>query len=369
MSLLSVSEIEQRLRDNAESIGRELLTGAHKEGAYLKAGSIMGEPGGSLVLNLAGERQGLWKDYAAGDKGGDMLDLIQQTQGLDKGGAVAWAKDRLGIVDSWTPDAPKPNAEQLRQRAAELQAMQAARQAKAADEKTAKIRGARKLYFAPGSRPIEGTPAEAYLRGRMIGPGDVEGGARWPGCLRFNGEVFNKDERCKIPAMLAPIFLANGDQVATHRTYLQADARRGWVKIDGPGAKKVLGPMWGGFVPINKGASGKSMRRMPEDEPVYVTEGIEDALCVRMLRPEYRIVAAVSLGNIGAIVLPPAARRIVIVADRDDNQTAQDALERSIAAQQARGLDVRLVMPPVGIKDLNDWLRAAMAPQRKGRAA
>lgn len=366
MSLLSVSEIEQRLRGKAESIGRELLTGAHKEGAYLKAGSIMGEPGGSLVLNLAGERQGLWKDYAAGGKGGDMLDLIQQTKGLDKGGAVAWAKDRLGIVDNWTPDAPKPNAEQLRQRAAELQAMQAERQAKAAEEKAAKIRGAKALYLAPGSRPIEGTPAEAYLRGRMI-----DGGERWPGCLRFNGEVFNKDERCKIPAMLAPIFLANGEQVATHRTYLQADVRRGWVKIDGRNAKKVLGPMWGGFVPINKGASGKSMRRMTEDEPVYVTEGIEDALCVRMLRPEYRIVAAVSLGNIGAIVLPPAARRIVIVADRDDNQTAQDALERSIAAQQARDLDVRLVMPPVGIKDLNDWLRAAMAPTtaRKGRAA
>lgn len=364
MSLLSVSEIEQRLRDNAESIGRELLTGAHKEGAYLKAGSIMGEPGGSLVLNLQGERQGLWKDYAAGDKGGDMLDLIQQTQGLDKGGAVAWAKDRLGIVDSWTPGAKKPDLEMQIARAAELQAMQAQRQVKAAEEKTAKIRGARKLYLAPGSRPIEGTPAEAYLRGRMI-----DGGQRWPGCLRFNGEVFNKDERCKIPAMLAPIFLANGDQVATHRTYLQADARRGWVKIDGRNAKKVLGPMWGGFVPINKGASGKSMRRMPEDEPVYVTEGIEDALCVRMLRPEYRIVAAVSLGNIGAIVLPPAARRIVIVADRDDNQTAQDALERSIAAQQARGLDVRLVMPPVGIKDLNDWLRAATAPRQNGRAA
>lgn len=364
MTMISVQEIEQRLRDNAESIGRELLTGAHKEGAYLKAGSIMGEAGNSLVLVLQGERQGLWRDYAGTDHG-DMLDLIQQTQGLDKGGAVAWAKDRLGIVDEWTPHAVRPNPEQLRARAEELRQMAAARQSKAADEKAAKMRGARALFLSPQSRPIAGTPAEAYLQGRAIAQGE-----RWPGCLRFNPEVWNADERCKIPAMLAPIYLADGTHVATHRTYLQAERRRGWVKIDGRNAKKVLGPMWGGFIPINKGASGKSMRRMPEGEPVYITEGIEDALCVRMLRPEYRIVAAVTLGNIGAIVLPEAAKRIVIVADRDDNQTALDALERSLAAQQARGLDVRLVMPPVGIKDVNDWLRAGQnTGQNTGRAA
>lgn len=366
MSLLSVQEIEQRLRDNAESIGRELLAGAHKEGAYLKAGSVMGEPGNSLVLNLQGAGQGKWRDYAGTDHG-DMLDLIQATQGLDKPGAVAWAKDRLGIVDTWQPGF-KPDPEAMARKAEQLRAMQEERQAKDAEEKAAKMRGARALYLAEGSKPIAGTPAEAYLRGRSIEPGADQ---RWPGCLRFNAEVFNRDERCKIPAMLAPIYLADGTHVATHRTYLQADARRGWVKIDGKNAKKVLGPMWGGFVPINKGASGKSMRQMPADEPVYVTEGIEDALCVRMLRPAYRIVAAVSLGNIGAIVLPQAARRIVIVADRDDNEDAQAALERSIAAQQARGLQVDIVMPPVGLKDVNDWLRASMTPAgtTRGRAA
>lgn len=359
MSLLSVQEIEQRLRDNAESIGRELLAGAHKEGAYLKAGSVMGEPGNSLVLNLQGAGQGKWRDYAGTDHG-DMLDLIQATQGLDKPGAVAWAKDRLGIVDSWSPNY-RPDPEAMARKAEELRQMQEARQAKDAEEKAAKMRGARALYLGQGSRPIAGTPAEAYLRGRAI-----EDLGRWPGCLRFNPEVYNKDERCKIPAMLAPIYLADGTHVATHRTYLQQDRARGWCKIQGKNAKKVLGPMWGGFVPINKGASGKSMAKMPADEPVYVTEGIEDALCVRMVRPGFRIIAAVSLGNMGAIILPPAARRIVIVADRDDNADAQAALERSIAAQQARGLQVDMIMPPVGVKDVNDWLRAGLS---KGEAA
>lgn len=360
MTLLSVSEIEQRLRDNAESIGRELLAGAHKEGAYLKAGSVMGEPGESLVLQLQGARQGTWRDYASGNDGGDMLDLIQATQGLDKGGAVAWAKERLGIVDPWTPKA-KADPEAMARKAEELAEMQRKREAAAANERAVRIRRARGLYHS--GRDIAGTPAEAYLCGRAIDKVQVAGhdAPSWPGCLKFHAEVWNKDERCKIPAMLAPIYLANGELVAVHRTYLQIDRQRGWTKIPGKNAKKVLGKMWGGFVPINKGASGKPMSRMPEDEPVYVTEGIEDALVVRMVKPELRVVAAVNLPNIGAIILPEAAKRIVIVADRDDNPKAQDALERSIAQQQARGMDVRLVMPPAPFKDVNDWLRGSAA--------
>lgn len=355
--MISVQEIEQRLRENAESIGRELLSGAHKDGAFLKAGSVMGEAGDSLALYLQGPKAGTWRDYAGTDHG-DMLDLIQATQGLDKGGAVAWAKDRLGIVDAWTPKAARPDAAAMARKAEELAAMQRQRAEAEATDKAARIRGAKSLYLKAASRPIAGTPVEAYLNGRAI---DLGGAPAWPGCLRFHPEVWQADERVKMPAMLAPIYLANGDMVAVHRTYMQACKRRGWTKIDdAKKAKKVLGAMWGGFVPINKGASGKSMRHMPQGEPVYVTEGIEDALVVRMVRPDLRIVAAVSLGNMGAIVLPEAARKIVIVADRDEKPKAQEALERSIAQQQARGLDVRMVFPPVGCKDMNDWLRAGM---------
>ncbi|OYW47931.1 MAG: hypothetical protein B7Y36_08335 [Novosphingobium sp. 28-62-57] len=355
MTLISVAEIEQKLRDNAESIGKELLPGAHKEGAYLKAGSVMGEAGDSLVLQLRGTKQGTWRDYAGTDYG-DMLDLIQQTQGLDKKGAVSWAKDRLGIVDAWTPAAVRSDPEAMARKAAELAAMQRQRDEDAAAEREVRVRRARGLYLS--GVDIAGTPAAAYLRGRAI---DLRDGQEWPGCLRYHAEVWNKDERCKIPAMLAPIYTADGQLVAVHRTYLQICRQRGWAKIDGKNAKKVLGAMWGGFVPINKGASGKSMAKMPEGEPVYVTEGIEDALVVRMIKPELRVIAAVSLGNIGAIVLPENARRIVIVADRDEKPKAIEALERSIAQQQARGMDVRLVMPPAPFKDVNDWLRGTAA--------
>lgn len=369
MSVLSVAEIEQQLRDNAAAIGRQCLPGAVEEGHYLKAGSILGERGNSLVLNLKGGSAGWWRDYAGTDSG-DMLDLIRITQGCaTKAQAVAIAKDWLGIRDDWQPRAAAPDPAELAARAERLRQMQERRQIELAQEREAKIKGARALYLHRDARPIAGTPAEAYLTGRGLRPVEVKAGEgpRWPGALRFHPEVYCKDVGVKVPAMLTPLYLADGTHVATHRIWLQPCPRRGWTKLDTDKPKKVLGPMWGAFAPINKGAGGGSMRAMRADEPVYVTEGVEDALVVRMARPDVRIVCAIALGNVGAIVLPEAARRLVIVADRDQNQTAIDALEASIARQQARGLDVRLVMPPVGTKDLNDWLLAGL--RQDGAAA
>lgn len=362
MSLLSVAEIEQELRANAAAIGRQCLPGAIEQGAYLMAGSIAGEPGESLVLKISGASTGWWRDYAGTDSG-DMLDLIMATQGCRaKAEAVAIAKQWLGKDDDWSRGSRSaPSADELAARAERLRLAKERQQREAAEARTAKIKGARALYLHAEARPIAGTPAEAYLMGRGLRPVEIKPGegARWPGALRYHPEVYNKDIRCKAPCMLTPLYLADGTHVATHRIWLQADARRGWVKLAVEKPKKVIGAMWGAFAPINKGASGKPMSAMREDEMVFVTEGVEDAIVVRMARPGARIVCAISLGNIGAIVLPERARRLTIVADRDEKAEALAALERSIAAQQARGLDVRLIMPPVGYKDVNDWLLGA----------
>lgn len=351
MSLLTVAEIEQRLRDNAAAIGRQMLPGAREEGGkYLVCGDVTGAAGDSLVLHISGTKAGLWKDWAA-NEGGDMLDLIGATQGLSsKAEQVAMAKQLLGIEDQWSPRGAAPDPAEQARRAAQLRLMRERRQAEQLAERQKSIKRAKGIYLS--AVPIAGTPAEGYLHARGLRAGE----AGWPNALRYHAEVWNGDVGGKRPALVAPIMMANGEQSGVHRIWLQHDEAKGWIKLDVLKPKKAYGSAWGGFVPIAKGASGKPMARMPEDEPVYVTEGIEDALVVRMARPGARVIAAVTLPNIGAIVLPAAARRLVIVADRDDKQKAIDALERSIAAQQARGLDVRLCMPPVGFKDLNDWL-------------
>jgi hypothetical protein len=168
--------------------------------------------------------------------------------------------------------------------------------------------------------------------------------------------------------MLAPIYLPGGQFVACHRTYLQPCAQRGWTKLDVPKPKLVLGKAWGGFIPIAKGASGKSMAKATAEEPVYMAEGIEKCVAIREVRPDYRIVAGVSLGNMGAIVFPQNIRRLVIVADRDDNDKAVSALERVIAQQQTRIDDVRVLFPPAPTRtSTNGWMQRGHRPVGSAR--
>jgi hypothetical protein len=357
--MIPVSKIADKLNKCAADLCKELLPNGREAGNYWQFSGIADTgKSWSAYVYLTGPQIGHWRDEGncgPGEDRGDMLDLLRLKLGLaDGASAVAEAKSRLGIIDTFEGK-PRQLSQAERERyAAEAREREQRAQAELERRAAEKARRAKALYLAPKSVAIADTPVEAYLRGRMIGPGR---GREWPQALRFNPEVYYKPTGEKLPAMLAPIYRADGEHIGTHRTYLN-QVNGQWTKINSPDAKKVLGNKRGGFVPINKGSSGKSMRQMPDGEPVYVTEGIEDALCIRMIKPEYRICAAIDLTNLGLVVFPPAARQLVLVCDRDEKAKAQDALERAIGRQQERGLDLRLVMPPAPHKDINDWLRA-----------
>jgi hypothetical protein len=368
--VIEVSEICDRLNARAASLAPQLLPNGRRAGNVWQFSGIDDAPGGgSAWLYLAGPQQGHWQDAGsarAGEEKGDMLDLVQLREcGGDKRRAVEWAKAELGLQDDFAPgQRPQMSAEERARRAEDARQRAEQQQAELDKARAGKARNARRLFLSAAA--LAGSPAEFYLLGRQVP--DL---GSWPGSLRFHAETWCGPIGGKRPAMISGIFNAAGEQIGAHRTFLMGPP---WTKLqhaDLADPKMVLGNQWGGFVPINKGASGKSMRDMPEGEAVYVTEGIEDALCVRAIKPAARIVCALNLGNIGAIVLPAAARRLILVCDRDDKPKAVDTLERAIARQQARGLEVKLVMPPPGVKDINDWVRApAPAPRpRHGVAA
>lgn len=352
---IDVRDIEMAARQRAEAIGRECLPGAIKDGHYLKAGSIGGERGGSLVLNLAGANRGMWRDWSSNDQG-DMIVLVERSKfGGDRGLAVQWLKSWLGL-DHLDPARLQEVRAETARRDAELER-------EAAKEAEAKKRGARALWLN-GAADLTGTPAARYLEGRGISLAAL---GKWPGALRYHSEVWNRDAGCKLPCLVSQMILPTGEHVATHRTWLGRDARGRWVKADAADlgvpkgqAKKVIGKSRGAIVPLRKGASRRTMGQLVQPDTLYVTEGIEDALTVAMCKPEARVAAAYSLGNLGTVEFPPAIATIVLVADRDEGRAEQEALERAIARQQARGHQVRIVLPPVGIKDVNAWLLAEM---------
>src|SRR5262249_10835908 len=141
---------------------------------------------------------------------------------------------------------------------------------------------------------------------------------------------------------------------AVHRTWLMPDGA-GKASLRDP--KMTLGRYSGGSVRLWRGASGKRLEEAPEGEEIVIAEGLEDGLSAVVARPALRVLVAVSLANMGGLVLPKAIGRVIILGQNDTGAGALAGRERAIANFEEQGKRVALALSPVG-KDLNDLLRA-----------
>ncbi len=91
-----------------------------------------------------------------------------------------------------------------------------------------------------------------------------------------------------------------------------------------------------------------------------IGEGIETCLSVALATPEFRVLAAVSLGNLARVTLPPAIGTVIIAADNDgDGTPAAEALQRAVDRFAGEGRAVRIARSPIG-KDFNDCIVAGL---------
>jgi len=349
-------ELEQLLRAETLRLARKLLPNGMENCGYYEIGSVAGDKGQSLKINLSGSLKGCWTDFSA-PKGtleysGDMLKLIAITKfGGRLGDAISWAISWLGL-DGLDP------ARLATERATAKRAAIAADEDQAAQAEKRR-RNAMNLYLSGTS--IADTPAERYLISRGI---DLRAhGMAAPGSLKYQADgVYCMEVQRKLPCMVAAVTNIEGRHVATHRTWIKED---GSGKADLKEPKKALGKYQGGFIPIWKGDHKVSMANLPKGTPILCSEGIEDALTAAIARPQHRVIAAISLSNIGGLVLPDGCP-LIILAQRDPpGSKAEASLEQAIARQQEAGRDVRLAFPPAGVKDIND-LATKSGAQRNG---
>jgi len=296
--------------------------------------------GTSLGNFTVNDAKGLYHCFACGANG-DHIGYLRARKGLSFGEALRLLEADAGI------DFRDAKA------VAQLDRDRARRERAAADEAERKRRGAEGLWHH--AAPLHASPGEAYLRGRAIDFGVI---GKYPGAIRFRHDCPHGPTGQKMPAMLAAMVSIDGQHMATHRTFL-ARAADGWRKAPVEPNKMILGSFAGAHIPINKGACGPMpLRDVPPGTVVHISEGIEDALSVAMAHPDWRIVAAATLGNIGAVALPPQVRDVVVIGQHDRPGSAADnALERQIAAMQGRGLRVACLWPDPRYKDFNDQLR------------
>jgi putative DNA primase/helicase len=134
--------------------------------------------------------------------------------------------------------------------------------------------------------------------------------------------------------------------VGVHRTYLQPD---GSGKASINPVKASLGPIAGGAVQLTSIQPGRW---------TLIAEGIETALSVAQ-SCGLAAWAALSVGGIRNLALPPEADMVLICADNDPNGAGQRAANAAAERFLAEGRHVRIALPPTSGLDFNDLLRGS----------
>ena len=308
LSIIPASDIAAQLAERAESLCRHLLPEGHREGSEWRCGSVQGEPGNSLGVRLTGAKAGVWCDFKDGAKG-DPLDLIQACLTLDKGQAVTWAKEWLGIGSGTTAPLRLPHQPQHSE----------------PPRKDSPNR-ARALEIWRASVPAENTPGKHYLLGRgYTGP--------IPPTVRYHAALLHPDIGQHLPALVAAVANVEKKIIGISRIFLTMDGRK--APLSRP--KMSLGTLRGGAV-----------RLAPTSDRVWLTEGVEDGLAVMqmMSEPAWGV-----LGTSGfkSVELPENIKRVILAPDGDDaGQTVIQEAARRLAGQ---GREVRAAKLPAG----KDW--------------
>ena len=182
------------------------------------------------------------------------------------------------------------------------------------------------------TKPISGTIAEQYLRGRGIT-------CELAKALRFHPTAWHGATAKRIPALIAKINV--GETFAIHRTYLQTDGS-GKANVDPP--KAMLGAAAGGAVGLTQGIG-----------PLVVAEGIETALSLAsgLLSGPASIWAALSTSGMRGLHLPPMPARLTIAPDGD--KPGREAANALAERAHTLGWQVSLLLAPDG-RDWNDVL-------------
>ncbi|WP_126976294.1 DUF7146 domain-containing protein [Frigidibacter oleivorans] len=342
MARLNASELAQRLGRQAEAVCRHYLSNGRKQGNYWQVGDVQNTPGRSMFVRLTGPESGKgaagkWADAQSGEHG-DLLDVIGESLGLIDFADVAEEARRFLSL-------PHPDPERQ------------PRTSRTPPAPSGSSEAARRLWHM--TRPLIGSLAETYLRGRGIT--DLRGTAN----LRFHPSCYWRPEGDgpteAWPAMIAAATDLDGKITGAHRTWLLRDGS-GKAPLDPP--RKAMGDLLGHAV------------RLDEVQDVMAAgEGIETTLSLRQALPRMPMVSALSAGHLAAILFPPHLRRLYIV--RDNDPAGNGARDGLVDRAHGAGIEAITLSPilgdfnddlvSLGLEALRAGIRVQVAPEDVGR--
>ncbi|WP_245435027.1 DUF7146 domain-containing protein [Methylocystis rosea] len=273
--------LSRGLAEQVEAVCKHYLSNGCRSGNYWTVGDVNNHAGRSLYVRLKGPlsgkgARGNWVDSATSQYG-DLLDLIAARENLRSFRETLNEARRFLKQPRIEP--PTRSNERF------------------SDRDT--IATARRIWAA--SRPIQGTPAEAYLRARKI-TADLDVTS-----LRYHPALFYREcpgaSSRKLPALIAVVTNHRGEITGMHRTFLDPTRND---KASVPTPRRSLGAIL-----------GNGVRFGIIDDVVLVGEGIETVLSLKSALPYLPIVAALSAGHLAAWEFPPGLRRLIVACDND----------------------------------------------------
>ena len=318
----TVSDIAQRLAEEAEAVCRHYLSNGRKQGRYWIVGDVSNTPGRSLYVRLHGPSSGAgaagrWRDAATGEHG-DLLDLIAASSRL---GTFGEALDEAHRFLSLPRHEAPPR--EVRQQSALAVTPEATRR-----------------LWRMGRR-IAGTLAERYLAGRgIVGIRDVSALRFHPRCYHWREDRPDGAEPEPWPALLAKVTDLDGKLTGLHRTWLDPVAA-GKAPVDPQ--RKAMGALHGHGVRFGKA-----------DDLLAAGEGIETMLSLRTALPALPSAAALSASHLAELILPSRLKRLYVALDSDDaGRNAADRL-----TERATALGIETIRLTSRLEDVNEDLRA-----------
>lgn len=96
--MANAKEVSSMLANRAEYVAMHLLPHGRRQGKEWAVADVSGKKGDSMKVCIAGNKAGVWSDFAAGQVG-DLLDLWASVKGLSFIQALTEAKEFLGVRD------------------------------------------------------------------------------------------------------------------------------------------------------------------------------------------------------------------------------------------------------------------------------
>jgi hypothetical protein len=294
------NQMSRRLAAQAEAVCRAYLPQGRHSDHYWIAGDVQGTRGKSLFVKLIGDGAGRWTDGATGEHG-DLLDLIRLNKGFHDF---------------------RETLEEARYFLREPQRVRNTRKPRVSEPQRDTVAAADKLYRF--SRPVPGTLAETYLRGRAIAAK-----LYWPS-LRFHAACYYRPDdggdRQSWPALLGIVTDLGGNLTGLQRTWL---ARDGGDKAPLPDPRRAMGRLL-----------GNAVRFGTPNDIMAASEGIETVLSLLSLFPALPMAAGLSASHLAAIRFPPGLCRLYVLRDNDGRgagrESADDRAVRAATRNTAR---------------------------------